>query len=93
MFEDLARNLEVPHALGMTTVLVVPERTARCFAKAGNWKGAMPPMWIMSPTIWWVSWSDCGAARCPFVLSSGKRRTVTQAVDNARRSATQRRRT
>jgi putative hydrolase of the HAD superfamily len=25
MFEDLARNLEVPHALGMTTILVVPE--------------------------------------------------------------------
>jgi putative hydrolase of the HAD superfamily len=25
LFEDLARNLEVPHALGMTTVLVVPE--------------------------------------------------------------------
>jgi putative hydrolase of the HAD superfamily len=25
MFEDLARNLEVPHELGMTTVLVVPE--------------------------------------------------------------------
>jgi putative hydrolase of the HAD superfamily len=25
MFEDLARNLEIPHALGMTTVLVVPE--------------------------------------------------------------------
>ena len=25
MFEDLARNLEVPHALGMTTVLVVPQ--------------------------------------------------------------------
>jgi putative hydrolase of the HAD superfamily len=24
MFEDLARNLEVPHDLGMTTVLVVP---------------------------------------------------------------------
>ena len=24
MFEDLARNLEVPHGLGMTTVLVVP---------------------------------------------------------------------
>jgi putative hydrolase of the HAD superfamily len=24
MFEDLARNLEVPHALGMATVLVVP---------------------------------------------------------------------
>ena len=26
MFEDLARNLEVPHTLGMATVLVVPER-------------------------------------------------------------------
>ena len=25
MFEDLARNLSVPHALGMTTVLVVPD--------------------------------------------------------------------
>lgn len=25
MFEDLARNLEVPHALGMTTVLVLPK--------------------------------------------------------------------
>jgi putative hydrolase of the HAD superfamily len=25
IFEDLARNLEVPHALGMITVLVVPE--------------------------------------------------------------------
>jgi len=27
MFEDLARNLEVPHQLGMTTVLVVPDGT------------------------------------------------------------------
>jgi putative hydrolase of the HAD superfamily len=27
IFEDLARNLEVPHALGMTTVLVVPGGT------------------------------------------------------------------
>ena len=27
MFEDLSRNLEVPHRLGMTTVLVVPEAT------------------------------------------------------------------
>jgi putative hydrolase of the HAD superfamily len=25
MFEDLARNLEIPHALGMVTVLVVPQ--------------------------------------------------------------------
>lgn len=27
MFEDLARNLAVPHELGMTTVLVVPDGT------------------------------------------------------------------
>ena len=31
MFEDLARNLEVPYALGMTTVLVVPEGTREVF--------------------------------------------------------------
>jgi putative hydrolase of the HAD superfamily len=31
MFEDLARNLEVPHKLGMTTVLVVPEKTREVF--------------------------------------------------------------
>ena len=28
MFEDLSRNLEAPHALGMTTVLVVPDGDA-----------------------------------------------------------------
>jgi putative hydrolase of the HAD superfamily len=27
MFEDLARNLATPHALGMTTILVIPEGT------------------------------------------------------------------
>jgi putative hydrolase of the HAD superfamily len=31
MFEDLARNLETPHALGMTTVLVVPSGTREVF--------------------------------------------------------------
>src|SRR5246127_5778534 len=31
MFEDLARTLAVPHALGMTTVLVVPEHTREVF--------------------------------------------------------------
>jgi putative hydrolase of the HAD superfamily len=29
MFEDLARNLAVPHDLGMTTVLVIPEATRK----------------------------------------------------------------
>jgi putative hydrolase of the HAD superfamily len=27
MIEDLARNLSTPHALGMTTVLVIPDNT------------------------------------------------------------------
>ena len=31
IFEDLARNLEVPHAFGMTTVLVVPNGTCEVF--------------------------------------------------------------
>lgn len=31
MFEDLARNLEAPHALGMTTVLVVPSGQRELF--------------------------------------------------------------
>jgi putative hydrolase of the HAD superfamily len=38
MFEDLARNLEVPHALGMTTVLVVPDGTREVFRE--NWENA-----------------------------------------------------
>jgi len=36
MFEDMSRNLELPHALGMTTVLVVPERT--CEARCESWE-------------------------------------------------------
>ena len=44
MFEDLARNLSVPHALGMTTVLVIPPSArARSFARAGSSKAATPP--------------------------------------------------
>jgi putative hydrolase of the HAD superfamily len=39
MFEDLARNLEVPHALGMTTVLVVPERTRDVFRESWELEG------------------------------------------------------
>ena len=45
MFEDLARNLEVPHALGMTTVLVVPGRHAGGVPReTGSWKAAMRPI-------------------------------------------------
>ena len=39
MFEDLARNLEAPHALGMTTVLVVPEGTREVFREDWELQG------------------------------------------------------
>jgi putative hydrolase of the HAD superfamily len=39
MFEDLARNLAVPHALGMTTVLVVPERTREVLREGWELEG------------------------------------------------------
>ena len=43
MFEDLARNLEVPHRLGMTTVLVVPEKTREVFREAWELEGRNAP--------------------------------------------------
>jgi putative hydrolase of the HAD superfamily len=39
MFEDLARNLEVPHRLGMTTVLVVPDKTREVFRESWEMEG------------------------------------------------------
>lgn len=39
MFEDLARNLEVPHRLGMTTVLIIPERTREVFREGWELEG------------------------------------------------------
>lgn len=43
LFEDLARNLEVPHALGMVTVLVVPERTREVFREGWELEGRDEP--------------------------------------------------
>jgi putative hydrolase of the HAD superfamily len=43
MIEDLARNLEVPHALGMTTVLVVPEGTREVFREDWELEGRDAP--------------------------------------------------
>ena len=43
MFEDLARNLAVPHALGMTTVLVVPEHTREVFREGWELEGREEP--------------------------------------------------
>ena len=39
MFEDLARNLETPHALGMTTVLVVPDGQREVFREEWEMEG------------------------------------------------------
>jgi len=39
MFEDLARNLEAPYALGMTTVLVVPEGQREVFREGWELEG------------------------------------------------------
>jgi putative hydrolase of the HAD superfamily len=43
MFEDLAHNLEIPHALGMTTVLVVPEGTREVFREDWEMEGRDAP--------------------------------------------------
>ena len=43
MFEDLARNLEAPHALGMTTVLVVPEGQREVFRQDWELAGRDAP--------------------------------------------------
>ncbi len=43
IFEDLARNLEVPHALGMTTVLVVPAGTREVFREEWELAGRDDP--------------------------------------------------
>jgi len=43
MFEDLARNLEVPYALGMTTVLVVPEGHRDVFREDWELEGRDDP--------------------------------------------------
>jgi len=43
MFEDLARNLAVPHDLGMTTVLVVPDGTREVIREDWEMEGRDAP--------------------------------------------------
>lgn len=43
MFEDLARNLMLPHALGMTTILVVPEGTREVLRESWELEGRDAP--------------------------------------------------
>jgi putative hydrolase of the HAD superfamily len=43
IFEDLARNLVIPHELGMTTVLVVPEGTREVFREDWELEGRDSP--------------------------------------------------
>ena len=47
MFEDLARNLAVPHDLGMTTVLVVPAGTREVLREDWELEGRDAPMSTM----------------------------------------------
>jgi putative hydrolase of the HAD superfamily len=48
MFEDLSRNLEVPDALGMATVLVVPQGTEEVVREAWEFDGRDAPhvQWV-----------------------------------------------
>jgi len=48
MFEDLARNLEVPHARGMVTVLVAPKGVAPALAE--SWPQDWPPAHVHHAT-------------------------------------------
>jgi len=43
MFEDLARNLAVPHARGMRTVLIVPDGTREVFREDWELEGGAAP--------------------------------------------------
>lgn len=43
MFEDLARNLAIPHELGMTTVLVVPDGTQQVVRETWEMEGRDAP--------------------------------------------------
>ncbi len=43
MFEDLARNLEVPHALGMVTILVIPEGQQQVLREGWELQGRDAP--------------------------------------------------
>jgi putative hydrolase of the HAD superfamily len=43
IFDDLARNLAVPHALGMRTVLVVPHHTREVFRESWELEGRDAP--------------------------------------------------
>ncbi|MCV6576245.1 MAG: pyrimidine 5'-nucleotidase [Cohaesibacter sp.] len=43
MFEDLARNLKVPHDLGMRTILMVPDHTQAVFEESWQAKGSEAP--------------------------------------------------
>lgn len=43
MFEDLARNLKVPHEMGMETTLLVPRHTREVFTESWQAKGGEAP--------------------------------------------------
>ena len=62
MFEDLARNLEMPHALGMTTVLVVPEGQREVFREDWELEGRDAPyVDHLTDDLSRISRRDCAA--------------------------------
>ena len=68
IFEDLARNLEVPHARGMTTVLVVPAGAREVFARSGSLRVVTSRMSITLPT---TSSAFCAASTGPAATAEG----------------------
>jgi putative hydrolase of the HAD superfamily len=70
MFEDLARNLEVPHALGMTTVLVVPEHAREVFREGWELTGR-DAAHVDYVTDDLVGFLEATAAACAGAFSAG----------------------
>jgi putative hydrolase of the HAD superfamily len=64
MFEDLARNLAVPHSLGMTTVLVVPAHTREVFREAWELEGHDAPHvdHVTDDLVGFLTWIRTGHA-------------------------------
>ena len=64
MFEDLARNLEIPHALGMTTVLVVPEGDREVAREGWELEGRDAPHvdYVTENIVCFINWL-CGYLR------------------------------
>ena len=77
MFEDLARNLVVPKALGMTTVLIVPRNFKPTFSEIWERDPAFDDAVDLSPTIWPAFWAQSRQRRPPRRRPAIRRRPGT----------------